>query len=315
MAKPTIERVRGIELAFGEGLAWDEDLGRLYFVDAVKRQVHWFEPASGERGALEVPAMPTVVRITDVPGVLVVSLPDGLHRLDVANGQSSLLAALPDAKAPRMNDAAVDGRGRFVTGHFFFGPGDDSVSGAYWSFDVTAGWRRVDTGKGNTNGPCFSPDGATFYVADTSFEKIHCFDYDLSDGTLHNGRVFADYRDIDGVPDGAKVDSDGHLWSVALGGSQLVRFAPDGRVDRSVTLTANRPTDLIFAGPNRDVAYVTTVGIRLGEVDSVGPGAGGLLRVEGLGATGLEDARFRLADADAHTGVQFPRGTSQPDRD
>ena len=28
MAKPTIERVSGIELAFGEGLAWDGELGR-----------------------------------------------------------------------------------------------------------------------------------------------------------------------------------------------------------------------------------------------------------------------------------------------
>jgi sugar lactone lactonase YvrE len=301
MAKTTIDRVSGIELAFGEGLAWDGELGRLYFVDAVTRQVHWLEPASGKRGAVEVPTTPTVVRITDVPGVLVVSLPDGLHRLDTADGQTSLLAPLPDAGAPRMNDATVDGRGRLVTGHLFFGPGDDSVSGAYWSFDVTAGWRRLDTGKGNTNGPCFSPDGATFYVADTSFEKIHCFDYDVNDGTLHNGRVFADYRDLDGVPDGAKVDSDGTLWSVAFGGSQLVRFAPDGRVDGTVALTANRPTDLVFAGPNRDVVYVTTVGIPLGDVDSVGLGAGGLLRVEGLGATGLEDTRFRLAGADRTT--------------
>jgi len=297
MAKPTIERVPGIELAFGEGLAWDGEIGRLYFVDAVARQVHWLEPASEKRGAVKVPAMPTVVRITNVPGVLVVSLPDGLHRLDTADGQTSLLAALPDAQAPRMNDAAIDGRGRLVTGHFFFGSGDDRVSGAYWSFDVVAGWRLLDTGKGNTNGPCFSPDGTTFYVADTSFEKIHCFDYDVKDGTLHNGRVFADYRDLDGVPDGAKVDSDGYLWSVAFAGSQLVRFAPDGRVDRTVALTANCPTDLVFGGQDRDVAYVTTVGISLGDVDPVGPGAGGLLRVEGLGATGLEDTRFRFAGA------------------
>lgn len=298
MAKPTIERVPGIELSFGEGLAWDGELGRLYFVDAVTRQVHWLEPESGECGAVAVPATPTVVRITDAPGVLVVSLPDGLHRLDTADGRTSLLAALPDARAPRMNDATVDDRGRLVTGHLFFGPGDDSVSGAYWSFAATTGWRLLDKGKGNTNGPCFSPDGATLYVSDTSFEKIHCFDYDVNDGTLHEGRLFADYRSLEGVPDGAKVDSDGYLWSVAFGGSQLIRFAPDGHVDRSVALTTNRPTDLIFGGLDRDVAYVTTVGIPLGDVDPVGPGAGGLLRIEGLGATGLEDTRFRLAGID-----------------
>ena len=110
-----------------------------------------------------------------------------------------------------MNDAAIDARGLFVTAHFFFGPGDEDVSGAYWSFERSAGWQKLDSGKGNTNGPCFSPDGAIFYVADTSFETIHRFDYDVSDGTLRNGRVFADYSDLDGVPDGAKVDSEGYL--------------------------------------------------------------------------------------------------------
>jgi sugar lactone lactonase YvrE len=293
----TIERVPGVELAFGEGLAWDAELARLYFVDAVARRVHWLEPASGAAGQVAVPGTPTVVRITDVPGVLVVSLPDGLYTLDTGNGATRLLAELPDADAPRMNDATVDSRGRFVTGHLFFGPGDDSVSGGYWSFDVTSGWSKLDSGKGNTNGPCFSPDGGTFYVADTSFERIHCFAYDEVEGTLSDGRFFADYRGLDGVPDGAKVDADGYLWSVAVGGGQLVRFAPDGSVDRTVPLPANHPTDLVFAGPDRGVAYVTTVGIRLGDVEARGSGAGGLLRIEGLGAAGLPDARFPIAAA------------------
>ena len=276
VAEPTVERVPDIELAFGEGLAWDGELGRLYFVDAVSRQIRWLEPDSAKLGAVEVQATPTVVRLTDVPGVLVVSLPDGLYTLDTGDGKTSLLASLPDATAPRMNDATVDAVGRYVSGHLFFGPGDDDVSGAYWSFEQSKGWQKLDSGKGNTNGPCFSPDGTTYYVADTSFERIHCFDYDVSDGTLRNGRVFANYRDLDGVPDGAAVDSDGYLWSVAFGGSQLVRFAPNGRVDRTVALTTNRPTDLVFAGPDLDVAYVTTVSVPLGEVESVGPGAGGL---------------------------------------
>jgi sugar lactone lactonase YvrE len=296
--EPTVERVAGIEFGFGEGLAWDGELGRLYFVDAVARRVCWHDPATAANGAMDVAGTPTVVRLTDEPGVLVVSLSDGLHTLDTGNGTTSLLAALPDPDAPRMNDAAVDECGRFVTGHLFFGAGDDSVSGAYWSFECATGWQKLDEGKGNTNGPCFSPDGRIFYVADTSFEKIHCFDYDMNDGMLRNGRLFADYHEIDGVPDGAKVDSEGYLWSVAFAGSQLVRFAPDGRVDRTVALPTNCATDLVFAGPNRDVAYVTTVGIDLGDIAPAGTGAGGLLRLEGLGVTGLPDARFRLAAGD-----------------
>ena len=69
----------------------------------------------------------------------------------------------------------------------------------------------------------------------------------------------------------------------------------------TVALTTNRPTDLVFAGPDRDVAYVTTIGISLGDAEPVGPGAGGLLRVAGLGAIGLPENRFRLADDDRPT--------------
>ena len=134
-------------------------------------------------------------------------------------------------------------------------------------------------------------------MADTSFEKIHRFDYDPGDGTLREGRLFADYRALEGVPDGAAVDTEGGLWSAAFGGSQLVRFTPDGRAERTVELPTNRPTDLVFAGPELDVAYVTTCGIALGDGGPVGPGSGGLLRIEGLGVRGLAEGRFRLGAA------------------
>ena len=54
IAVPTVERVPDIELAFGEGLAWDGELGRLYFVDAVPRRIHWLEWGlwRGRRGAV-----------------------------------------------------------------------------------------------------------------------------------------------------------------------------------------------------------------------------------------------------------------------
>lgn len=34
-----------------------------------------------------------------------------------------------------------------------------------------------------------------------------------------------------GLPDGSQVDADGYLWNSEWGGSQIVRYAPDGTVD------------------------------------------------------------------------------------
>ena len=54
--------------------------------------------------------------------------------------------------------------------------------------------------------------------------------YDLaSDGSVSNGRVFADVTASDkpGVPDGMKLDVQGNIY--ATGPSAVVIFSPDGR--------------------------------------------------------------------------------------
>ncbi|MBJ3775170.1 isochorismatase family protein [Acuticoccus mangrovi] len=77
------------------------------------------------------------------------------------------------------------------------------------------------------NGLCFSPDERLLYVNDTEQANIRVFD--VRDGRLHNGRVFASgIKDTlkPGVPDGMKCDHQGNLWVTAPGG--LWVYAPDG---------------------------------------------------------------------------------------
>ena len=74
------------------------------------------------------------------------------------------------------------------------------------------------------NGLAFSPDERTLYVADTNRHHVRAFDV-ASDGTLTNGRVFAEVRE-EGRPDGMKVDRDGRLYVCA---TTVQVFAPDGR--------------------------------------------------------------------------------------
>jgi gluconolactonase len=61
------------------------------------------------------------------------------------------------------------------------------------------------------NGLCFSPDESVLYVDDTARMHVRAFDVQ-SDGTLANGRIFAEEEGENGVPDGMKVDQQGNVY-------------------------------------------------------------------------------------------------------
>ena len=48
------------------------------------------------------------------------------------------------------------------------------------------------------------------------------------------------------------------MWSTSVYEGKLVRFAPDGTLDRTV----ENATSVIFGGPNPDIAYVTSMAQR-----------------------------------------------------
>ncbi len=78
------------------------------------------------------------------------------------------------------------------------------------------------------NGIAFSPDEKKLYVNDSEKGYIRVFDV-KSDGTLENGRLFAELKDPSqkGVPDGMKVDEKGNVYSTGPGGVWV--FSPSGQ--------------------------------------------------------------------------------------
>ncbi len=287
----------------GEGPVWDIEEGRLYWVDGTGRRVGkpsiWrMDPKSGrvENWSLarDVGAMALRQR-----GGAVLALDDGFYFFDFASQKLELIEKV-DADQPRtrLNDGKCDRRGRFFAGGM-----DDKEELAIcglWRLDpdlkVTLAYRGIIC----TNGPCWSPDDKTFYLTDTFQQEYWAWDYDLDAGTLSNKRTFVSSKGAPGIADGSTVDSEGCLWNAELVTGDLVRYAPDGTIERKIGMPVRNITSVNFGGDKLDEIYVTS----MGRVDhpavhdhfavEVKPqfGAGSLFRISGLGIRGVPEPRF-----------------------
>jgi sugar lactone lactonase YvrE len=191
----------------------------------------------------------------------------------------------------RLNDGKADPFGRFVAGTMQGGRAEDEKPlGGLYRIDEAGAIEHLESDLAVTNGPCFSPDGRTFYLADTARRVIWAYDY-RCDGPLLNKRVFAEMDAHGSGGDGATVDADGHLWTVLVRIGAIARFAPDGTMVRKIEMPVRHPTSATFGGPGLDILYATSIS-RSTHLADDSPGAGGLFAVEGLGVKGLPAHRF-----------------------
>ena len=54
------------------------------------------------------------------------------------------------------------------------------------------------------------------------------------------------------------MDEDGCVWNARWGAGRVIRFTPDGRIDREIVLPASQPTCPAFGGADRRTLYVTS---------------------------------------------------------
>jgi L-arabinonolactonase len=287
----------------GESPIWDVEEGRLYWVDGTGRRVGrpsiWrLDPRTGhiENWSLDRDVGAMALRRG---GGAVLALDDGFYLFDFAT-ESLDLIGLVDADQPRtrLNDGKCDRRGRFFAGGM-----DDKEELAIcglWRLDTDLSITKVDGGIICSNGPCWSPDDRTFYFADTFQEDFWAYDYDIENGSVANRRTIATTKDDLGLADGSTVDAEGFLWNAQVIGGELVRYAPDGTVDRRIGMPVRNVTSVMFGGEKLDDIYVTSMSrvehpaVHDHFMVEAKPqfGAGSLFRIKGLGIKGLPEVRF-----------------------
>lgn len=260
----------------GEGPIWDAQQERLLWIDILGRTVN---VADGQGDTVHTQTL------SRTPGT-VMPAPDGAfllatdHGLELHESDGRVveldrsLAADDDL---RFNDGKVDPFGRAVVGTLSLSGRRDAC--ALYRFGEAEGPEEILAPVSLSNGLGWSPDGGTFYFADTPTGRIDAFDYDGATGTLSARRAFAHVPV--GLPDGLCVDDDGGVWVALWGGSAVVRYDPNGTEDARIELDVPNITSCAFGGARGDTLFITTASVDLSEEFlAEHPDAGRLFRAD-----------------------------------
>ncbi|MEJ8573515.1 SMP-30/gluconolactonase/LRE family protein [Microbaculum marinum] len=287
-----IEVLVDVKTTLGEGPLWDVDEQRLYWIDSFDGRVFRCAPDGSEVRSWDVPMKIGSMALRKGGGA-VVSLARGFHFLDFETGDCELIVdPEPGREANRLNDGKVDKRGRFIAGSM--DTMEEGPNGALYRLDPDLSLHKIDDNIIVSNGPCWSPDGETFYFADSWSGEIWAYDYDLDTGSVSNRRTFTKIdTSTGGAADGATVDSEGCLWSAQVYDGKMIRYAPDGSVDRVIDMPVKKVTSAMFGGPNLDILYVTSMAKPpLPRFPGDGVLRGSLFAIHDLGIRGVPEPRF-----------------------
>ena len=276
----------------GEGVLWNVRSARLWWTDIQSRRLFRYDPVTRTLDDIATPERLCSFAFVAGSDRLLAAFESGLAFYDPASGAVEWLYRLERGTAPvvRFNDGRTDRQGRFWTGTMMEGDGREPLGRLYCldrSGRVTCQPDLVFI----SNALCTSPDGSRLYFADTSRRTIYAYDLDRNSGVLSNRRLFV--RTPRGAfPDGANVDREGFVWNAHWGAGRVVRYAPDGRIDRMVDVPTSQPSCIAFGGPDMNLLFVTSA--REGLKNDIllrQPNAGNLF-VYKTDIVGLPDADF-----------------------
>lgn len=251
---------------FTEGPAWHRD-GYLLFTDIPSNAIcKWTPPQGGQEGKNEIFRQPSFNAnglMFNTEGHLL-ACEHGQRRVSLtAFGKVVTIAENFEGKrlnSPNDLDIARDGSIYFTDPAYGL-PGmkegkELDFEGVY-RLSPDGALKLLAREFGHPNGIAFSPDGKRLYVADSDpqFSNVRVFDVQ-PDGTLANGRIFADCKDTTqrGVPDGLKVDAHGNVFTSGPGGVWVLR--PDGKLIGKIAVP-EVTTNVAFGEADGKTLFIT----------------------------------------------------------
>ncbi len=279
----------------GEGVMWDEQLKKLYWLDIEGRKIHTLEPESGIVKTISTPGRVACLAPAEEGG-FIVGMETGVFRLDASMQNFEEICITEHLAGYRLNDGKCSPGGQFFVGTIVSNPDDKGKQGTghLYRIDPDSNWEVVLPNVTISNGLAFDEVRNLFYYIDTITHDVYCFDHNSTTGLITNQRTVIQSTPEDASLDGMTIDTEGMLWIASWGGGKVMRWDPmTGTKIMEIKLPTPYVTCCTFAGPDMDELYITTASIALGPNDNKN-GAGDLYHVK-VPAKGIPVHRFKTS--------------------
>ena len=233
--------------------------GDLYFSEVMKGGIYRLSPDAKLDGYVTDRKFVGGLALTQDGGFITASRP-GLEYFNPATGENRSVAATFDGRPiVHVNDIQPDDKGGLYIG----GTHDPEITEgglprhtALYRIDASGPAAKLWGDFEISNGIGFSPDRKLMYFSET-FAGVAVFDVQ-PDGGIANKRFLTEFRGADGLT----VDADGGVWVADYARGRVLRFLPDGTLEREFDFSTKfdgcRVTSLIFGGPDMKDLYAVT---------------------------------------------------------
>ncbi len=267
------------KLTLGEGLFWDSEYKKLWFVDIKSFMLYALEIDTYDLKSWKFEEEVCWVMPTYNKNEVILGLKSGVIKFDTETSKSKwLVKDFPKDKKIRLNDVGVDNEGRLWFGSMH--NEDESLSlGELVSFNKNEGLRFHDKNYKVTNGPVISKD---YLYHNDSFEGIiYRYKIDINKGELKNKKIFKKFSLDDGKPDGMCFDEDGNILVSMWGSGKINKIDNKGNIMNSFELAVPLVTNVCFGGKNFEKLFVTSANVGMSKEElKKYPDSGALFEIE-----------------------------------
>jgi sugar lactone lactonase YvrE len=243
----------------GEGSFWRADEQRLYWLDIIGKKYYSMNLDTKEYKSVDVGTKIGVMAPRERGGLVMATARGYVFWNTQSSAMTNIANPFEGQANRRFNDGNIDVQGRFWAGNMCDPPDTCKTPQCnLYRLDPDGKVSTMDSGLGMPNGLVWSLDNRTMYLTDSPQQVIYAYDFDAASGTIENRRPFVTTHNQPGVPDGLTIDAEGFLWSVRYNGSKVIRYDPDGKIEREVHVPVPHTTSCTFAGPNLTDLFITT---------------------------------------------------------
>ncbi|WP_432825533.1 SMP-30/gluconolactonase/LRE family protein [Dactylosporangium sp. CA-092794] len=254
-------------LRFAEAPRWHD--GRLWFSDIFAQRVMTVDEAGRADVVLQLSGKDLPCGLGFLPdGTLLVANMGHPEILALDRGGSLRVHAdLSEFAVGGLNDMVVDGFGRAYVGsigtHNAYAPRPLHGDGNIILVEPHGAARVVAEEMDAPNGPCITPDGSQYIVAEFPASRLIGFDR-AGDGSLTNRRVWADLRP--GSADGISVDVENGVWVASPREHECRRVLEGGTVTARVHVGPKMPLACCLGGSDGRTLFILSA---VGDEESI----------------------------------------------